>query len=125
VPNDNVDDSKVVEDVYVSPEAILTLQWLSPVLPTLDEVHKFSEGTNDDVDVRVESSTPILTDVHAHNNDTDDSGREPRVESTMTTLNYLLSNQSLEFLSMIHQVVFGFSSFSKCLEMFPESSIPL
>jgi len=26
VPNDNVDDSKVVEDVYVSTEAILTLQ---------------------------------------------------------------------------------------------------
>jgi len=43
----------------------------------------------------------------------------------VTTLNDSLSNRPLEILSMIHRVFSSFSSFSGCLEMCPEFSIPL
>jgi len=53
VPNDIVDDSKVVEDVYVSPEATSVIDSIvvESCTSILDEVHEFSEGTSDDVDV--------------------------------------------------------------------------
>ena len=43
----------------------------------------------------------------------------------MATISYPLSSQPLEFLTMTHSVIFSFSSFSGCLEMYSESSIPL
>ena len=50
------------------------------------------------------------------------------VETTLTTLtilSYSLYSEPLKFLTMIHQVVSGFSSFSGCLEICLEYSIPL
>ena len=54
MPNGTVDDSKV-EDVYVSPEAtnVIDPTVVVSCTPIIDEVHEFSEGTCDDVDVRV------------------------------------------------------------------------
>ena len=43
----------------------------------------------------------------------------------MIIFTYPHSNQPLEFFTMIHQKVFDFSSFSGCLDIYPESSIPL
>jgi len=77
------------------------------------------------VDVRVEFSLPISIDVHNYGSDTSDAERESGVESTVTTFSYRLSNQPLEFLTMIHQIISDFSSFSWCLKMCTESSIPL
>ena len=51
----------------------------------IDEIHEFFESTSDDVNVRVESNTPIPTDVHTHDNDTSDAECEPLVESTLST----------------------------------------
>ena len=96
--NDIVDDSKVVEDVYVSPEAtsVIDPTVVESCTPILVKVHEFSEDTRNDVDVRVESSTPIAIDVHTRDNNTSDIEREPGVEYTVTTLNYSLSNQCFE-----------------------------
>jgi len=74
--------------------------------------------------VRVEPSALIPINVYTRDNDTNDTEHEPWIESTVITLNYHLSSQLLEFLSMIHRVVSSFS-FSRYLEMCPESSIPL
>ena len=56
---------------------------------------------------------------------TSDAECELVVEFIVTTFSYPLSGQSLEFLTMIYQVVSGFSSFSACLEIYPESNVPL
>ena len=64
-------------DIFIPLEvtrAISTMQ-LSHV-SIFDEDHQFFEGTEDDVDVRVEFSSPIHTDVHTHNSDTSDAKRE-------------------------------------------------
>ena len=75
IPSDDVRDSRVVEDVCVfftitnvvdDPLANFDTQ-------IIDKIHEFSERTNDDVDVRVESSITIPTDVHTHDNDTNDT----------------------------------------------------
>ena len=44
--------------------------------PILGEDHQFSECADDDVDVRVDFSPPILTDIHTHDSDTRDAERE-------------------------------------------------
>ena len=85
MPNDIVDNSKVVENVYVSPK---TTSVIDPIVIEsctliLDEVQEFSKGTNNDVDERVESSTPIPTDVHTHDNDTSDTKCEHGIESNL------------------------------------------
>jgi len=74
--------------------------------------------------MRVESSTLIRTDVHTHDNDISDAECEPIVESTRTTFSYPLSSQPWEFFTVIHQVVSDFFSFSGCLEICHESSVP-
>ena len=43
----------------------------------------------------------------------------------MPTFSYPLSSQFLEFFTMIRQEVSNFSSFSRCLEIYPESSLSL
>ena len=94
MPNDIVDDSNIVEDVYFSPQTISVIDHIvvESCTPILDEVHQFFEGTSDDVDVRGVSSTFISTDVHTRDNNTSDT----EVESIVTTLNYF-SNQPLKF----------------------------
>jgi len=104
VPNNTVDDSKIVDDLYVSPEdiSIIDPTVVESCTPIFDEACEFSEGTSDDVDMRVESSTLIPTDIHTRDNDTSNTERESGVESTVFTLNYPLSNRRLEFLSTIY-----------------------
>ena len=119
---------RVVDDVYVS--LTITSVFEDPLTNSdaqiIDEIYEFSSSTSDDVNVRVECSTHIPTDVHTHDNDTSDAEYEPVVEFTVTTFSYPPSSQPLEFFTMIHQEVFGFfSSFSGCLEICPESSVSL
>jgi len=116
VPDDNVSNSKVVEDAYISLEttSVIDPTVIESCAPIFDEIHEFFECTNDDVDVQVESSTPIPTDVHTRDNDTSDTEPELRVDFTVTTLNYPLSNRPLELFSIIHWVVSDFSSFNGC-----------
>jgi len=75
---------RVTENVYVSFTITSIVQ--NPLANSntqiIDKIHEFSESTSDNVDVRVESSTPIPTEVHTHNNDTSDAECEPIVEST-------------------------------------------
>ena len=65
MPNDVVDDSRVVtsivEDTLVDSPAQI-----------LDEIHISSEGTSDVVDLLVESSTPMPDDIYVHEDDTCD-----------------------------------------------------
>ena len=60
LPSDDVDDSRVVEDVYVPFEIISVVDntLVDPSTPTLDEVYISFEDTSD-VDAMVESSTHI------------------------------------------------------------------
>jgi len=53
-----------------------------------NENHEFLKRTNDDLDVRVKSSTLVPTDVHTHDNDTSDVECESVVESTVTNSDY-------------------------------------
>ena len=105
-------ESRVIEKVYVSSPITSVVE--NPLAnfdaQIIDEIHEFFESTSDDVDVRVESSTPIPIDIHTHDNNTTDAECEPVVESTMTTFSYP-PNQHLEFFTMIHQEVFDFFFF--------------
>ena len=62
VPNDDVRDSRVVENVYLS--STITSVVEDPLANSdtqiIDKIHGFSESTSDNVNVRVESSTLIL-----------------------------------------------------------------
>ena len=72
----------------------------------IDEIYEFSKNTSDDVDVRVESSILIPTDVH-NNDDTSDAECESAVEYIVTTFSDTPS-QTLKFFIMIHREVFDF-----------------
>ena len=127
VLSDDVGESKVV-DVYVF--STITSVVENPLANSdtqiIDEIHEFSERTSDDVDVRVESSITIPTDVHTYDNDPSDAECEPVVEFTVTTFSYPASSQLLEFFPIIQrEVYYDFFSFSGCLEICHESSIPL
>jgi len=71
VPSDDVDDSRVVEDVYGSFEITSVVDTLCDFsTPILDEIHISFEGTSDIANVLVESSTPIPDDIDVHEDDT-------------------------------------------------------
>jgi len=123
VPSDDVRHSRVVDDVYVS--STITSVVENQLANSNTQFHEFSESTSDDVDVQVKSSTSIPTEFHTHDNDTSDTEYEPVVESTVTTFSYPPSSHPLEFFSVIHREVFDFSSFSGCLQIYPESNVPL
>ena len=60
MPSNDVDDSKVVEDVNVLSEIFAVVEDLlvNPDTPIIDESHVSSAGTSDIVDVLVDSSNP-------------------------------------------------------------------
>jgi len=62
VSSDNVDDSKVVENVHVPSITASIIENISVDSDTLiiDEVHICSDSTNDNVDEIVEPNTPIV-----------------------------------------------------------------
>jgi len=62
VPTDEVDDSKVVEDVQVPPKTVNIIEDIAVNFdtPIIDEIHMFSDSVNDDVDEIVEPNTPTI-----------------------------------------------------------------
>jgi len=72
-------------------------------------------GTSDIVNVLVESSTPTPDEIYIH--EENQVSQETYVESILIVSS---SSQSLQFLNMVHQVSFGVSSFSGCLEFSPK-----
>ena len=48
MPSDNIDDSKVVEDVNILPETTKIVKDADSGTSIIDEVHVFSDSTNDD-----------------------------------------------------------------------------
>ena len=58
VPTAEVDDSKVVEDVQVSPETVNIIEDIAvnSVTQIIDEIHMSSDSVNDDVDEIVETN---------------------------------------------------------------------
>ena len=60
-PND-VDDSKVVEDVHVSPKTASIIEDISvgSNASTIDEIHVSSDGSSDDMNEIVWSNTPTM-----------------------------------------------------------------
>jgi len=78
-----------------------------------------------DIEVSVKSNPPIPDDTYVHESSTSDFEHETEVDSTVITTSLLSPSLSLEFVTMIHQVPSGASSFSSCLEFVPESSLLL
>ena len=74
MPNDFVDDLRIVGNVYVPSEVTSVVEdiLVDFSIPILDEIHDSSEGTSD-VDALVESSTLIPDDIYVHEDDTSDS----------------------------------------------------
>jgi len=75
VPIDDVDDSRVVEDIYIPFEITSVVEdtLVDFSTPILDKIHVSSMRTNDVVDILVESSTLITDDIYIHEDDTSDS----------------------------------------------------
>ena len=67
MPSD-VDDSKVVEDVYISSKTATIMEDISIGFdtPITDEGHASYEGNSEVVDAIVESGTPLNVNAHAH-----------------------------------------------------------
>jgi len=68
VSSDDVDDSKVVEDVHIPSKTASIIEDISVGFdtPIIDEGHASYEGTSEVVNVIVESSTLLDVDAHAH-----------------------------------------------------------
>jgi len=62
VLSDNVDDSKVIENVNILPEIINIVEdaLVDSGTPIIDEVHVSSDSTNNGVDEIVESNIPAV-----------------------------------------------------------------
>ena len=68
VSSNGVDDSRVVEDVYVPFEIISVVEdtLVNSSTPIIDEVHVSSEGTSDVEDALMKSNIPISDDIYVH-----------------------------------------------------------
>ena len=66
VHSDDVDDSRIVEDVYIHPKSTSVVEdtIVDSSFPILDEIHVSSECSSDVVGALVEFSTPILDDIY-------------------------------------------------------------
>ena len=72
IQSDDVDDSRIIEDVYVLSEIATVDEDLlvDSSAPILDEVHASSEGTSDVIGAVVESNALIPDDICVHVEDT-------------------------------------------------------
>jgi len=105
VPNDNVIDTKVIEDDNILPEitSIVKDTLVDFDTPIINEVHVSSDSTNDDVNEIFESNIPA----------------EPSKSFEFSCADYgfmvvpteLSSSESSEFLVMIQQIISGVSLF--------------
>ena len=67
VPSDDIDNSKVVEDVYVPSKTAIIIENISVGSDTpIFESHASYKGTSEVVDMIVESGTPLDIEAHAH-----------------------------------------------------------
>ena len=68
VPSDDVDDSKVVEDVHISSKIASIIEYISVSsnTPIIEEGHASYEGASEVVDAIVEFGTPLDVDAHAY-----------------------------------------------------------
>ena len=72
MPSVDVDDSRVVEDVYVPSEitSVVDDTLIHFSTPILNEIHVSSESISDAVNVLVDSSIHIPDDIYVHKDDT-------------------------------------------------------
>ena len=133
LPNDDVDNSKIVENVNVPSENTSVIEdvyvpsKISGVIedplvnlsaPISDKSHVSSADISNNVDVLVESITHIIDETYIYEDDQEI--QETKIESTIVTSSMSSSSESLEFLALLHQVSSGVFSFSGCLKFFPE-----
>ena len=106
MPSD--DDSKIVEDVHIHSEifGVVEDSLVNPGTPIINKSHVSSAGTSD-MDVLVNSLTPISDEIYIHKKNQE--SQETKIEFIPIVSS---SNQSLEFLTMVHQVSSGITSFS-------------
>ena len=116
--SDNV-DSKVVEDVIILSEvtSIVEDTLVDSTAPIIDEVHTSSDSTSDDVNEIVESNIPAV-----HSKSFEFSCADYWF---MVVPIELSSNECSEFLVMIQQMIPVSFSFTSCLEFTLKSNIPL
>jgi len=117
VSTDEVDDSKVVEDVQFPPKTVNIIEDITVDSDKLfiDEIHMFSDSANDDVDEIVEPNTPTVPS---------QSFESPCAEYSFMVVPINLSFwESPEFLFKVQQMVSN-TSFLGYLEFMSESHIP-
>ena len=106
MPSDEVDDSKVVEDVRVPSKTASIIEHISVGFdtPIIDEVHMSSHSTSDDLDEIIEPNTPAMP--------------SKSFEFSCAECNFMIvpinssSTESPEFFVMIRQMVSSISSFT-------------
>jgi len=70
---DDIDNSRIVEDVHIFSKDISDDDLIKSGTPTLDEIHVHKENINDVQNALVESSIPIPNDINVSEDDTSDS----------------------------------------------------
>ena len=68
MPTDDVDDSKVIEEVHIPSKTLSIIEYTSVCTDTLvnDEIHMSSDSASNDVDEIVESNTPLRLVSHSN-----------------------------------------------------------
>ena len=115
---DDVDDSKVVEDVQVSPKTVSIIEDISVDFdtPIIAETHMSSDSASNNVNVKVEPNTTTVPSKPVES---------PRAEYTFMIIPTDSSfRESSEFLAKIQQMVSSASSSFSCLEFVSESNVP-
>ena len=114
MPNNDVDESKVVEDIHVPPKtaSIIKDKTVDFSTPIFDEIHVASDSTGDDV-----NEIPAV------------SGKS--FEFPCVEYNFMIvpiesySSEPPEFLAMIQQMISSASFFTNRLEFISESNLLL
>ena len=118
MPSDNIDDSKVVEDVNILPEitSIIENTLVNSATSTVEGVHVSSDSNSNDMNAIIESNIPAMPSK---------SFEFPYADyGFMIVHAELISSKSSELLVMIQQMISDVSSFTSCLEFVPKSHIP-
>jgi len=104
VPSDDVDDSKVIEDVHIHSEisSVVEDPLVNPGTPIIDEKHVSFARTSDVVNVLMESSIRITNETNVYENDQEI--QETEIESIVATPSMSSSSESIEFLVILHQI---------------------
>ena len=101
MPSDDVDDSKVVEDVHAYSEisSIIEGTSIDPCPSIHNEIPMFSAITSDVMNTLVDSSkfTPAEIYIYEENQES----QETRIESITGTPSMTYSSESLEFLAIL------------------------